>query len=55
MGSLLFRGVDPNKAYQLAIIANEHTEDKLNDDEVYKTCESMLDKEMRRRHIIESS
>jgi hypothetical protein len=51
MGSLLFRGVDPNKAYQLAIIANDHTEDKLNDDEVYKTCESMVDKEMRRRNI----
>lgn len=53
MGSLLFRGVDPNKAYQLAIIANKHTEDKLSDDEVYKTCESMLDKEMRRRNINE--
>lgn len=51
MGGLLFRGVDPNKAYQLATIANSNTEDKLNDDEVYKTCESMLDKEMRRRSI----
>ena len=51
MGGLLFRGVDPNKAYQLATIANSNTEDKLSDDEVYKTCESMLDKEMRRRNI----
>ena len=51
MGGLLFRGVDPNKAYQLATIANNNTEDKLSNDEVYKTCESMLDKEMRRRSI----
>lgn len=51
MGGLLFRGVDPDKAYQLAIIANNHTKDKLGDKEVYKTCESMLDKEMRRRNI----
>ena len=51
MGGLLFRGVDPNKAYQLAIIANSNTKDKLSDDEVYKTCESMLDKELRRRNI----
>ena len=51
MGGLLFRGVDPNKAYQLAVIANNNTEDKLSNDEVYKTCESMLDKEMRRRSI----
>ena len=51
MGSLLFRGVEPNNPYQLAVIANEHTEDKLNDEEVNKTCESMVDKEMRRRSI----
>lgn len=53
MGGLLFRGVDPNKAYQLAVIANNNTKDKLSDDEVYKTCESMLDKEMRRRNLSE--
>lgn len=51
MGSLLFRGVDPNKAYQLAVIANDHTDSKLSDNEVFKTCESMVDKEMRRRSI----
>lgn len=51
MGGLLFRGVDPNKAYQLAVIANSNTKDKLSDDEVYKTCESMLDKELKRRNI----
>lgn len=51
VGALLFRGVDPNKAYQLAIIANEHTASKLSDDEVFKTCASMVDKEMRRRSI----
>lgn len=53
VGALLFRGVDPNKAYQLAVIANNHTDSKLSDDEVYKTCESMLDKEMRRRNLSE--
>lgn len=51
MGSLLLRGVDPNKAYQLAVIANDHTDSKLSDNEVFKTCESMVDKEMRRRSI----
>lgn len=51
MGALLYRGVDPNKAYSLAIIANEHTKSKLSDEEVYRTCSSMVDKELRRRGI----
>lgn len=49
VGGLLYRGVDPYKAAQLAVLANENTQDKLTTAEVEKTVNSMIDKELRRR------
>lgn len=49
VGGLLYRGVDPYKAAQLAVIANENTQDKLTISEVEKTVNSMIEKELRRR------
>lgn len=48
-GGLLFRGVDPEVVYKLAIITNDNTPDPLPPREVKTTVESMIKKEMRRR------
>lgn len=53
VGGLLYRGVDPYKAAQLAVLANENTADKLTTAEVEKTVNSMIDKELRRREGID--
>ena len=53
VGGLLYRGVDPYKAAQLAVLANENTEDKLTTAEVEKTVNSMIEKELRRREGID--
>ena len=49
MGGLLYRNVDPEKAVKLAILANDATEDKLSSDELIRTVQSMIDKDIRRR------
>lgn len=49
IGSLLYRNVAPEKVLKLAQIANENTEDKLSDNEVITTFNSMLGKEILRR------
>lgn len=49
MGGLLYRNVDPAIAVELAKLANEHTTDKLSDEEVERTANSMIEKEIRRR------
>lgn len=49
IGGLLFRNVDPEKAYQLAKLANTNTPDSLELSELDRTFESMLKKELRRR------
>lgn len=51
VGGLLFRGVDPEIAGKLALIANQNTEDSLSFSEVERTVNSMIEKEMRRRGI----
>lgn len=48
-GGLLYRNVDPVVAVELAKIANSHTKDKLSDEEVERTANSMIEKEIRRR------
>lgn len=48
IGGLLFRGVDPYSAAELARIANEHTPDPLPEKEVIKTVNSVAKKENRR-------
>ncbi|WP_282803962.1 bifunctional DNA primase/polymerase [Secundilactobacillus kimchicus] len=49
VGGLLYRNVDPEIAYQLAITANRNTEEPLAPNEFDKTFESMMKKELRRR------
>lgn len=49
IGGLLFRGVNARETYQLALLANENTESPLPDNEVNRTFESMLQKEISRR------
>lgn len=49
IGGLLMRGVDVDAAYLLAKIANHYTPDSLPADEVDRTFESMVRKEMDRR------
>lgn len=53
VGGLLFRNVEPEKAYQLALIANGNTERALSDNEVKKTVFSIMEKEKQRRESIE--
>ena len=48
-GALLFRNVEPEAVLELARIANENTEHSLSDNEVVKTVNSMINKEIRRR------
>ncbi len=47
IGALLFRGVEPKSAYQLAMICNENTPDPLPEEEVNRTFRSMLKRDMR--------
>lgn len=49
VGGLLMRGVDVDATYLLAKIANRYTPDSLPADELDKTFESMVRKEMDRR------
>ena len=49
IGGLLFRNVDPEVAAQLAVIANSNTKDALPLNEVERTVNSMIEKEIRRR------
>lgn len=49
IGGLLFRNVDPNAAAQLALLANDNTDDSLPIQEVERTFNSMVEKEIRRR------
>lgn len=49
IGGLLFRNVDPNVAAQLAVLANDNTKDSLPIQEVERTFNSMIEKEIRRR------
>lgn len=51
IGGLLFRNVDPEVAAKLAVIANDNTEDSLPLNEVERTVNSMIEKEIRRREI----
>lgn len=46
---LWYRNVDPDIAFKLAKIANSNTEDKLSEEEVERTANSMIEKEIRRR------
>lgn len=47
IGALLFRGVEPKSAYQLAMICNENTPAPLPEEEVNRTFRSMLKRDMR--------
>ena len=47
IGALLFRGVDPKAAYQLAMMCNENTPAPLPEEEVNRTFQSMLKRDMR--------
>lgn len=47
IGAVLFRGVEPRAAYQLAMICNENTPDPLPEEEVNRTFRSMLNRDMR--------
>lgn len=49
VGGLLFRNVDVDVAAQLAVLANNATEDPLPPQEVERTVNSMIEKEIRRR------
>lgn len=49
IGALLFRGVNAQAAYQLAMICNENTPDPLPEEEVNRTFQSMLKRDMRNR------
>lgn len=49
VGGLLMRGVDVDATYLLAKIANHYTPDSLSADELDRTFESMVRKEMDRR------
>ena len=46
-GALLIRGVNPKAAYQLAMICNENTPDPLPEEEVNRTFQSMLRRDLR--------
>ena len=47
IGALLFRGVEAKAAYQLAMICNENTPDPLPEEEVNRTFQSMLRRDLR--------
>ena len=49
VGGLLFRNVAPEVAAKLAVIANDNTENSLPLNEVERTVNSMIEKEIRRR------
>lgn len=49
IGGLLYRDVDPNCVAQLAVLANNATEKSLSIQEVERTFNSMVEKEIRRR------
>lgn len=49
VGGLLFRSVSPQVAYNLALIANDNTNDPLPTSELDATFKSVLNKELRRR------
>lgn len=49
VGGLLFRSVEPEVAYNLALIANDNTDEPLPISELNKTFKSVLNKEIRRR------
>ena len=51
VGGLLFRGVDPDAAAKLALIANTNTTDSLPLNEVERTVNSVIEKEIKRRGI----
>lgn len=51
VGGLLYRGVDPDVVAKLAVIANTNTTDSLPLNEVERTVNSMIDKEIARRGI----
>lgn len=51
VGGLLFRGVNAKETYELALTANQNTNNPLSDSEVNRTFESMLKKELRRREV----
>lgn len=51
IGGLLFRSVDPDAAAQLAVLANSNTKDALPLNEVDRTVNSMIEKEIRRREV----
>lgn len=51
VGGLLYRSVDPDAVAKLAIIANTNTADSLPLNEVERTVNSMIEKEMQRRGI----
>ena len=51
VGGLLFRGVDPDAAAKLALIANTNTTDSLPLNEVERTVNSVIVKEIKRRGI----
>jgi hypothetical protein len=53
VGGLLYRGVDPDVVAKLAIIANTNTADSLPLNEVERTVNSMIEKEIQRRGIDE--
>ncbi|MCT6858281.1 MAG: bifunctional DNA primase/polymerase [Apilactobacillus sp.] len=54
IGGLLFRSVDPEIAYNLAIMANDNTTDPLPMSELNKTFASVQKKEIRRRGAIKN-
>lgn len=51
VGGLLYRGVDPAAAAKLALIANTNTTDSLPLNEVERTVNSVIEKEIKRRGI----
>ena len=51
VGGLLYRGVDPDAAAKLALIANTNTTDSLPLNEVERTLNSVIVKEIKRRGI----
>ncbi|MEB3364940.1 hypothetical protein SDC49_20090 [Lactobacillus sp. R2/2] len=50
---MLFRGVDPDAAAKLALIANTNTTDSLPLNEVERTVNSVIEKEIKRRGLNE--
>lgn len=49
IGGLLYRGVEPHAATELALIANDHSPSPLPTKEVYATVNSIMDREIKRR------